>query len=396
MDCEKLEKILSENNQPKFRLEQIKKAIYQDGVSAFSQISNLPKNLREILDKKLEILPFKVEKILESENKDSLKALFKLRDGNLLESVLISPKPGIWSVCISTQVGCPLNCQFCATGKSGFRRNLTAEEIVGQVLFWKQYLKAQNVERETQNEKNIHNSKFIIHNSHISNVVFMGMGEPFLNWEETKKSLEILNDPKMFNIGSRNISISTSGIPEGIANLAKDFPQVNLALSLHFADDAKRSAWMPINKKYNLEDLRESLQKYFETSKRKVFLEYIMLENINDSLEDAKKLVDYIKSIGKLQLLHVNLIRYNKPVIASEAKQSREDNFEIATSSTTPRNDINSMSPSSGNQTQKFKNFLENNRIQVTIRKSLGDEIQGACGQLSANKQKLVRDEAGK
>ena len=357
MDREKLKKILSEKSQPKFRLEQIEKAIYQDGASLFLEISNLPKDLREILNQKVEILPFKVEKILESKDKKSSKALFKLEDGNLMESVLISPKPGLWSVCISTQVGCPLNCGFCATGKGGFKRNLSAEEIVGQVLFWKQYLKTQSAKRETQNEKNIHNSKFIIQNSHISNVVFMGMGEPFLNWEETKKSLEMLNDPKMFNLGSRNISVSTSGIPEGIANLAKDFPQVNLALSLHFADDEKRSQWMPINKKYNLESLREALKKYFVTSKRKVFLEYIMLSGINDSLEDARKLVDYIKSIGKLQLLHVNLIRYN------------------ATD--------NNLVSSSGNKTQIFKNFLENNRIGVTIRKSLGEEIQGACGQLA-------------
>jgi len=337
MDIEKLEKIIADNNQPRFRLEQIKKAIYQDGVYSFLDISNLPKDLREILNKEIKILPFDIEKILEGEDKKSSKALLSLADGNLMESVLISPKPGMWSVCVSTQVGCPLGCKFCATGKGGFKRNLTAEEIVGQILFWNQELKKKN--------------------ERVSNVVYMGMGEPFLNWEETKKSLEILNDPKMFNIGSRNISVSTSGIPEGMLNLASAFPQVNLALSLHFTDDEKRSQYMPINKKHNLENLKGALKKYFINSNRKVFLEYIMLSSINDSLEDAKKLADYIKSIGKLQLLHVNLIRYN------------------ATD--------NNLQSSSGNKTQIFKNFLEKNRIQVTIRKSLGEEIQGACGQLA-------------
>lgn len=339
MLLENLEKILEKNNQPKFRLEQVKKAIYQDGVSSFKEITNLPKDLREILDQEINILPFKVEKVLEAFNSESFKALLKLSDGNFLESVLMSPKPGMLSVCISTQVGCPLNCGFCATGRGGFKRNLTAEEIVGQVLFWKQYLKNKKAK------------------DYVSNVVYMGMGEPFLNWKETKKSLEILNDPKMFNLGSRNISVSTAGIPEGIVNLAHEFGQVNLALSLHFADNEKRSKFMPINKKYNLEHLRDALRKYFETSKRKVFLEYIMLSGINDSLEDAKKLADYIKSIGKLQLLHVNLIRYN------------------ATD--------NNLVSSSGNKTQIFKKFLEENRISVTIRKSLGEEIQGACGQLA-------------
>ena len=337
MDIKKLEKILLDNNQPKFRLGQIKKAIYQDGISSFLEISNLPKNLREILNDEVKILPFETEKVLDSKDKNSFKALLKLEDGNLLESVLISPKSGMWSVCVSTQVGCALNCKFCATGKNGFKRNLSTEEIVGQVLFWEQTLKKKN-------EK-------------VSNVVYMGMGEPFLNWEATKESLETLNDPTTFNLGARGLSVSTSGVTEGILNLAKDFPQVNLALSLHFADDEKRSQYMPINKKHNLEELKETLQKYFELSNRKVFLEYIMLDGVNDSLEDAQKLVDYIKSIGKLQLLHVNLIRYNST-------------------------DAN-LAPSSGNQTQKFKNFLDNNRIQVTIRKSLGEEIQGACGQLA-------------
>jgi len=185
----------------------------------------------------------------------------------------------------------------------------------------------------------------------------MGMGEPFLNWEQVSESLENLIDPEIFGFGSRSISVSTSGIPEGIEKLAVEFPQVNLALSLHFADDEKRSELMPINRKNNLEALKKSLQNYFTKTSRKVFLEYVMLEKINDSQEDADKLVKFVKSIGKLQMLHVNLIRYN--ATDSEFKASSKE------------------------RTIDFKNYLLENNIPVTIRKSLGEEIQGACGQLA-------------
>lgn len=340
MDIEKLALILEQKNQPKFRLQQIKKAIYQEGVSSFSEISTLSKDLREALEKEMKILSFEVEKVLIAKDKKSIKALLKLSDGNFIEAVLISPIDGTWSSCISSQVGCAIGCKFCATGKMGLKRNLTAEEITDQILFWNQYLKKTN--NETKD---------------ISTIVYMGMGEPFLNWENVSESLRILTDKELFGFGSRSISVSTSGIPEGIEKLASEFPQVNLALSLHFADDTKRSASMPINRKNNLEALRESLKKYFEKTKRKVFLEYVMLGGVNDSRDDADKLVRFVKSIGKLQLLHVNLIRYNST--DSEFKSSSKE------------------------RTVEFRDYLVKNRIGVTIRKSLGEEIQGACGQLA-------------
>lgn len=324
-------------NQPKFRLEQIKKAIYQDGISSFAEISTLSKDLREILGKEINILSFEVQKVLVSKDKQSMKALLKLQDGNLIEAVLIAPKPGVWSACISCQVGCAIGCRFCATGKLGLKRNLTAEEITDQILFWIGYLK-------TTNQK-------------LSTIVYMGMGEPFLNWDNVSQSLRDLIDPKLFCFGSRSISVSTSGIPEGIEKLASEFPQVNLALSLHFGSDQKRSEIMPINRKNNLENLRQALKKYFEKTKRKVFLEYVMLNGVNDSSEDADKLIDFVRSIGKLQLLHVNLIRYNST--DSEFKSSSKE------------------------RTVMFRDYLEKNKIEVTIRKSLGEEIQGACGQLA-------------
>jgi len=220
MDIYKLEEVLKKHNQPKFRLKQIQKAVFQDGVSAFSQISTLAKDLREKLDKETKILSFEVEKFLVAKDKQSAKALLKLHDGKMIETVLISTKPNDWSVCISSQVGCPMNCRFCATGRGGFTRNLTAEEITDQVLFWKQYLK-------------FHNLQLVTHNSKLTNIVYMGMGEPFLNWENVSESLKNLINPELFGFGARSISVSTAGIPEGIEKLADEFPQINLAISLH-------------------------------------------------------------------------------------------------------------------------------------------------------------------
>lgn len=381
MDTGTLENFLAHHDQPKYRSEQIQKAIFQDGVSSFEDISTIPSDLRKKLDQEIKILSFVVEKVLVAssarnvsqqektgkifryndakkvrsgsvlhgdagDDKQSAKALFMLHDGSFVESVLISPKPGVWSACISCQVGCAMGCKFCATGEMGFKRNLTSEEITDQVLFWKQYLrKCQKLKAKDQAQA-------------LSNVVYMGMGEPFSNWENVAKSIKILTDKKLFGFGSRSISVSTCGIAEGIEKIAKEFPQVNLAISLHFADDEKRSAYMPINKKDNLETLKKFLQSYFKITKRKVFLEYIMIEGVNDTKEDTKMLAKYIRSIGFPHLLHVNLIRYN---------MTSED-----------------LKPSSKNRTHVFKEELAKHRVNSTIRKSLGEEIQGACGQLSA------------
>jgi len=338
MNIEKLQNVLQEEKQPNFRLKQIQKAVFQDGISLFSDIYNLPKILREILEKEIKILSFEVVNVLKAKDGQSVKALLKTEDGNLIETVLISPKPNLWSACISCQIGCQMGCCFCATGKLGFKRNLTAEEITDQVLFWRQYLKRNN-------------------SGDVGNIVFMGMGEPFNNWEEVSVSIKKLADKNFFGFGSRSLSVSTVGISEGIEKIANDFPQVNLAISLHFADDKKRSKFMPVNKKDNLENLKNALRKYFQKTKRKVFLEYILLDKINDFEEDAHNLKNFISDIGNEHLLHVNLIRYN----------ATSENFK----------------PSSKNCSYKFKDFLLKNGINTTIRKSLGEEIQGACGQLA-------------
>ncbi|EKE25610.1 MAG: YloN [uncultured bacterium] len=366
MNIKKIEKFLRDNNLPKFRLGQIQKAIFQDEVNSFSEITTLSKDLREKMEIELKILSFEIEKVLEAKDGQSIKALLRChselvsesivttrdelsdgilkqvqddKEGDLIETVLISPKPGTWSACISCQVGCQMGCRFCATGKMGFKRNLTAEEITDQVLFWKQYLRKNKIE------------------GNFSNIVYMGMGEPFNNWEEVSESIKILTDEKIFGFGSRSLSVSTSGIVSGIEKMAMEFPQVNLAISLHFASDEKRSCFMPVNQVDNLESLKNGLKKYFQVTKRKVFLEYIMLDGINDTALDARMLADFIFSVGSTHLLHVNLIRYN-----TTSEQ---------------------LVPSSKTRTQNFKNELEKHRVSATIRKSLGDEIKAACGQLA-------------
>ncbi len=345
MDVKKLEGFLIEKKEPSFRLKQIYQAIFKDGIDSFLDISTVSKDLRSQLGQEIKILPFTVKNILISKKKDAFKALLELADGQMIETVLLSSQEGSWSACISSQVGCPLGCLFCVTGQGGFVRNLSADEITSQVLFWRQYLRKNKIAGQ------------------FSNLVYMGMGEPFLNWENVKKSLEILIDERLFDFGRRNIAVSTVGIVEGMREFAKDFPQVNLALSLHFADDQKRIQYMPINKKYNLTDLKNFLQDYCRTNTRKVFIEYILLAEINDGSEDALKLANFLKSIGKMQMIHVNLIRYNS--IGGSLK------------------------PSSKEVAQRFKDDLKKEKVHCTIRKSLGEDIQGACGQLAGKIEKF-------
>ncbi len=345
MDVEKLPVFLEENGQPSFRWKQLKKAVFQEGIDDFMKISNLPQDLRQKLKQELPLLSFKVIKVLVATNKLSMKAVLEFDDGNLIETVLISPKIGFWSVCVSCQVGCAMQCAFCATGKMGWKRNLTTEEITDQVLFWKQYV------------KDLIDKNKIAKKDHISNVVFMGMGEPFLNWSAVKKSLTILTNKEYFNLGSRSISVSTVGIKGGIKKLVTEFPQINLAVSLHFSNNKKRSQFMPANKQLNLQQLKKELDEYFIQSQRKVFLEYILFKDINDDLKTAEELARFIKSFQKSQLLHVNIITYNETL----------GNFQAT----------------SYEKIQRFKKYLERQQIKVTIRKSLGTEIQSACGQLA-------------
>lgn len=343
MDMEKLRAALQESRQPAYRFAQALKAIYRDGVSSYEQITTLPAVLRETLSVKAPILSLQESSLLVSRDGLAHKALLSLKDGLVIETVLLKPKPGLsWSVCISSQVGCAMGCTFCATGLMGFRRDLTAEEIADQVLYWRQYLRDRKLE------------------GRLSNVVYMGMGEPMLCLDSVEESLRILMDPKRLGLSARHISVSTVGIVPGMERFLKSFPQVNLALSLHSADDTLRTKIVPVNRKYPLKALSAVLRKTLKAAKRKIFIEYVLLEEENDSRRYANALAQFIHKVGRPDLLHVNLIVWNPT-------------------------DTKHQKPSLGS-VRLFREWLQDRGVRVTIRKNLGADIQGACGQLIAGK----------
>ena len=327
MDLIQLKNFLSKE-QP-YRLQQAQKALFVDLIEDWREVSVLPLLLRKNLNK---ICPIDTKaQILFSQDEKTAKAIITLKDGLKIESVLMKHSDGRNTVCVSSQVGCALNCSFCATGKIGFKRNLEVFEIVEQVLFFARYLKKKG-------EK-------------VTNNVFMGMGEPFLNYENIISAIRILNDKEGFNLGARHISISTAGILEGIKKLAEEKLQVNLAISLHAPDDDLRSKIMPINKIYPIANVLEAVDNYIKKTKRKVMFEYLMVKDLNDSDVHAQRL----SKLMKKSLYLVNLILYNPTGV-----------FE----------------PSSSVRIKKFKEILRKEGVQVTQRYRFGQNIKAACGQL--------------
>ncbi len=340
MDFEYIKNFIKEAGLPNFRIAQVREAVFNKGISSWQEASSLPAALRDQLDSEYPILSFKVSKIVCSRQDKVAKALLTLKDGLQIETVLLKPQNS-WSVCVSSQVGCALHCSFCSTGKMGFKRDLTAEEIADQVLFWFQYIR-----KEKLGER-------------ISSVVFMGMGEPLLNYVNVLKAARALSNPDYLNIGARHISISTSGIADKLHKLAVDLPQANLAISLHNADNAERSKMMPVNRKFDLDDLKKALEEYIAMTGRQVFLEYSVIENINSRPEHIRKLADWIYSIKDNYLLHVNLIACNLG-----RGEKTEDRI-----------------------VKDFAAGLKGMGIGVTIRKSMGNDILAACGQLASQKK---------
>lgn len=327
--------------EPSYRLKQADKAIFKHLIGDWKEATIFSNDLRKKLN---EDCPLEIKAKLFKENKDNAcKALIYLEDGNAIETVLMRHKKRN-TICLSSQVGCPMSCVFCATGKSGFRRNLNSEEIILQALYWGRFLKSKN--------------------KNINNVVFMGMGEPLLNYDEVIKAIRILNDKDKFNIGARRISISTCGIPEGIRKLMRENKQINLALSLHAPNDRLRSYLMPINKEYSINKILGALREYIKTSNRKVMIEYVMLDGVNDSQDMARELARLLKDKLK-NLYFVNLIAYNKS--AEEADKTGQ---------------FRSSSP---DQINKFKRILEDSGITVVERYRFGRDIKGACGQLAGD-----------
>jgi len=254
-----------------------------------------------------------------------------LDDGLKIETVLMKLNDR-YTVCLSSQVGCPLGCSFCATGALGFKRNLSDQEIINQAILWARYLKPQGVA--------------------IDNLVFMGMGEPFLNYDNVMKAIKFLNSQNSLNIGARKISISTVGIIEGIKKMAQEPWQLNLAISLHATRDNLRSELIPTNKKYSIKKIIQAVDDYIEETGRKVMFEYLMIKDVNDSDEEAKALVGLMRA----PLYMVNLIPYNS---TGKFKASSTDRIT------------------------KFKQILIDGRVNVTLRRSLGQDISAACGQLA-------------
>jgi len=401
MNLTNLEKIFS--GKPAFQLRQAKEAVFKHLIDDWSQATNLPVDLRETLNKEctLDI----DAKLFLSDDKNTIKALVTLEDGLKVETVLMRYQNGRNTVCVSSQVGCPLNCLFCATGKAGFKRNLSADEIIEQVLLFARYLKKSQYNLpssdEEGNKRGGADSRFNTppnpsprlrggKDERVDNVVFMGMGEPFLNYENVMAAIKILNDQKQgISIGARHISISTVGITEGIEKLANEPLQINLAISLHAANNKLRDKIVPANKKYPIERILKSVTNYIKKTNRKVMFEYIMIKGLNDSKAQAEELAALIKKLNS-KLCMVNLISYNVASHSEAAGRriSHECGNIIPPTRKIPHsvrddNSLNNFIPSPQEAIKKFKDILHKRRIEVTQRYKFGSKIKAACGQLA-------------
>jgi len=356
MDLTKLDKILKK--EPSYRLKQVRKIIFQDLIDNWSQAKILPLGLREELNKKC---PLKID-VQASVSKDekSIKALIGLLDGLKIETVLMRHQDGRNTVCVSSQVGCPLGCSFCATGRIGFKRNLKIFEIIEQVLFFSRYLKSKELARPVARPTNgVRKGEG---GEKVTSIVFMGMGEPFLNYDNVLEAIKILNNKDGFNLGARHFSISTVGIPEGIKKLSEEKIQVNLAISLHAPEDNLRSKIMPINRKHPIKEVLGVVNEYIKKTKRRVMFEYIMIKDINDSDEQARELAKLMKK----PLYFVNLITYNF------TRRSLSEDGPTGV-----------FQPSSSARIKRFKEILEREKINVTQRYRFGRDLKAACGQLA-------------
>jgi len=327
-NLDKLTEELVNIGEKKFRAEQIFKWLYVENVTSFDDMTNLSLELREKLKQNYTIDTFEILK-KQVATDGTKKYLFKLPDGNTIETVLMEYKHGK-TICVSSQIGCKMGCKFCASTGIPFARNLSSGEIVEQL---------QAIERDES--------------TRISNIVFMGIGEPLDNYENVVNAIKILNNPKGINIGARHISISTSGLVPKIYRLADENMQCTLSISLHATTDEKRTAMMPINKTYNIEELMKACKYYIEKTNRRISFEYALAKDNNDNLDDAKGLIKLLRGMNA----HVNLIPINKIENGNYTKSTNENII-------------------------KFRDYLNEHSIVATIRRELGSDIEAACGQL--------------
>lgn len=327
-DLEDLKEELINLGEKKYRAEQIFKWLYVDKVKEFDDMTNLSLDLRNKLKENFTICNYNIIKKQESAD-GTKKYLFDVLDGNAIETVLMQYHHGK-TVCVSSQIGCKMGCKFCASTGIKFIRNLTAGEIVEQILAVEQDI-----------------------NDKISNIVFMGIGEPLDNYDNVIKAIKILNNQKGLNIGTRHISISTSGLVPRIYDLANENIQCTLSVSLHATTDEKRSSMMPVNNAYNIAELMKACKDYIKITNKRISFEYALAKDNNDNLEDAERLAKLLKGM----LCHVNLIPINK---IENGKFTKSTNENII----------------------KFRDYLNSKGIVATIRRELGSDIDAACGQL--------------
>ncbi len=335
---EELTEKISEMGEPAYRAKQIWQMLYKQLIQSPMDFSNIPKEFRQKLDDAYCFNPLHAEKDLKSSDGQTNKLLFRLWDDRLIESVLMRYKERN-TICISTQVGCPMNCAFCATGQMGFIRNLSAGEIVAQIIYFAALLKSEGQK--------------------LTNIVVMGMGEPFHNYEAVMKAMNIINDPEGMNFGERRITISTVGIIPRIEQFTSAHRQINLAVSLHAPSNTIRDQIIPANKKYPLDQLLEACRNYTEKTGRRITFEYALIHGLNDNYENAMLLSKRLKGM----LCHVNLIPLNS-TSKYEGSGSNHDR-------------VNS-----------FKSVLDRNGIPCSVRLKRGIDIGAGCGQLVSEEKK--------
>lgn len=342
LDIEKLNALLRQRGEPGFRAKQVYDWLWAKGAVDFDDMTNLSKDLRDWLKEHFVINNVEIHDLQISKDR-TIKCAMRLHDDYVVESVLI-PTETRMTACISSQVGCSLTCKFCATGKLKRMRNLNADEIFDQVVL---------VKRQAEERYGIP----------LSNIVYMGMGEPLLNYAEVIKSTEKITSPQGLGMSPQRITLSTAGVAKMIKKLGDDGVKFNLALSLHAANDEKRNQIMPINETNSLDNLAEALNYFTEKTGTRVTFEYIVFKDFNDSIKDAQELADYCKKVKS----KVNIIEYN-PIDQGEFKQTSPERLKA------------------------FVGHLEKNAIIVNVRRSRGKDIDAACGQL-ANKNKLAVQE---
>ena len=333
LDLSSLEELVTSWDAPAYRAKQIWEGVYQHLYASWDEFTNLPTSLRVRMASEFSVEPLEPVARLESSDGQTQKTAFRLEDGQQIETVVMRYARRV-TLCISSQAGCAMGCVFCATGQMGFRRHLSSGEIVAQVLHFARELKLKELK--------------------LTNIVVMGMGEPFHNYGNTMQAIDRLNDRAGFGFGARRFTISTVGLPDMIRRFADEKRQVNLAISLHAADDKTRSSMLPVNRKYDLEQVLAACKYYVAQTGRRITFEWALIDGLNDSVEQARALAARLRGL----LCHVNAIPLNPTTGYSGKATSRE-------------------------RALLFKNELERAGIPCTVRLRRGIDIAAGCGQLA-------------